>query len=247
MIKTDDAIRIARAQIGTPYTDLDCINLIKRVIRTAPGGDPSYTTAGTNALWNSFNMSPKYKDLTWRREGLSGAQAGMLAFKADRNDYHHVGLVTRNGTIIHASSGRGKTVETPLTAAEGWTHIAQHRHIAIAADVAENAPEDKPIAGAEMQVVLSNPSSHLNVRNAPDGDDIGDLHHGDVVEVLTGGAEWSFIRHSGGSGYVASRYLAPYVRIDPPDQEEPENEMTMLRRSDGTLIELAGRWEIVID
>ena len=46
MIKTQDAIRTARALIGTPYSELDCINLIKRVIRTAPGGVPWYTTAG---------------------------------------------------------------------------------------------------------------------------------------------------------------------------------------------------------
>ena len=33
MIKADDAIRVARSLIGTPYSELDCINLIKRVIR----------------------------------------------------------------------------------------------------------------------------------------------------------------------------------------------------------------------
>ena len=38
MVKAADAIRTARALIGTPYSELDCINLIKRVIRTAPGG-----------------------------------------------------------------------------------------------------------------------------------------------------------------------------------------------------------------
>ena len=50
MIKTQDAISAARALLCTPYRSLDCINLIKRVIRTAPGGVPWYTTAGTNAL-----------------------------------------------------------------------------------------------------------------------------------------------------------------------------------------------------
>jgi len=50
MIETSEAIRTARALIGTPYSELDCINLIKKVIRTAPGGDKNYTTAGTNDL-----------------------------------------------------------------------------------------------------------------------------------------------------------------------------------------------------
>ena len=51
MVKAADAIQTARSLIGTPYSELDCINLIKRVIRTAPGGVPGYTTAGTNTLW----------------------------------------------------------------------------------------------------------------------------------------------------------------------------------------------------
>ena len=58
MIKTSEAIRTARALIGTPYSELDCINLIKKVIRTAPGGDKKYTTAGTNDLWNSTARAP---------------------------------------------------------------------------------------------------------------------------------------------------------------------------------------------
>ena len=37
MIKTSEAIRTARALIGTPYSKLDCINLIKKVIRTCAG------------------------------------------------------------------------------------------------------------------------------------------------------------------------------------------------------------------
>ena len=57
MIKTSEAIRTARALIGTAYSELDCINLIKKVIRTAPGGDKNYTTAGTNDLWDSDSKS----------------------------------------------------------------------------------------------------------------------------------------------------------------------------------------------
>ena len=67
MIKTSEAIRTARALIGTPYSELDCINLIKKVIRTCAGGDKNYTTAGTNDLWNSDSKSAKYRDLTWPR------------------------------------------------------------------------------------------------------------------------------------------------------------------------------------
>jgi len=129
---------VARSLIGTPYSEMDCINLIKRVIRTAPGGVKSYTTAGTNTLWKSAEASAKYRDLTRRQEGVSGARAGMLAFKKNGSDVHHVGLATGEGTVIHSSSAQGGrgVVETTLSAAEGWNLLAEHRYIA-----ADEAPE----------------------------------------------------------------------------------------------------------
>ena len=127
MVKTMDAIRTARSLLGTPYSELDCIGLIVRVIRTAPGGVGAYRTAGTNTLWRSATASAKYRDLTWRQEGLTGAQAGMLAFKRGGTDVHHVGLVTGDGTVVHSSSAAGKVVETKLDAS--WQLLAIHRYI----------------------------------------------------------------------------------------------------------------------
>ena len=45
MIRAEAAIRTARGLIGTTYSELDCINLIKKIIRTGAGGDRHYTTA----------------------------------------------------------------------------------------------------------------------------------------------------------------------------------------------------------
>ena len=140
MIKWEDAVREARALIGMPYREMDCINLIKKVIRTAPGGVPGYTTAGTNTLWDSAKASPKYRDLTWRQEGLSGARAGMLAFKRyGADDEGHVGIVTDDETVIHASSKASQTVETALSAEDGWNLLAIHRYIEPAEEAAQSA------------------------------------------------------------------------------------------------------------
>ena len=131
MVKAEEAIAAARRLIGTPYSEMDCINLIKKVIRTAPGGVSGYKTAGTNTLWKSATASTKYRDLTWRKNGIDGACAGMLAFKRNGDDVHHVGIVTEKGTVIHSSStqnGRG-VVETPLSSDEGWNLLAKHRFI----------------------------------------------------------------------------------------------------------------------
>ena len=228
MIKARDAIAEARRLLGTPYAQMDCINLIKAVIRKAPGGVKGYTSAGSNSLWRSFNAAPKYRDLTYRQDGIDNADAGMLAFKADGEDYHHVGIVTDAGTVIHSSStqgGRG-VVETPLTASEGWTHLAAHRHI----ETQERGEklQEKEMESYKARVKLENPDSTLNVRNAPvkEGAVINRLLHGQKVEVVTeheGG--WAFVRYgdSGAMGYVASEYLE---RAE--EDEEPSTHVVLV-------------------
>ena len=132
MIQAEEAIRAARGLIGTSYETLDCINLIKKVIRTCAGGDKRYTTAGTNELWNSFDSVPKYRHLIWRQSGLSGAKPGMLAFMGvGTSDVSHTGLVTEQGTVIHSSKSRGGVVETALTAKAGWNGLGAHRMIEV--------------------------------------------------------------------------------------------------------------------
>lgn len=217
MIKPDDAIRTARSLIGTPYSVLDCINLIKKVIRKSTGGVDNYTTAGTNTLWRSYDASPKYRDLTWRQNGIAGAKAGMIAFKATGDDYHHAGIVTERGTVIHSSStqgGRG-VVETPLLGSEGWTHIAEHRYI----KAADNAAESEETGVENYKAIVKLNSGTLNVRNkpGPGGDIIGRLNNGAVVTVQAEYENgWRFISYGdSGSGYVSGEYLAPY--------DEPES------------------------
>ena len=150
MIKTAEALRTARGLLGTSYDELDCINLIKKVIRVSAGGEKSYTTAGTNALWESDANSAKYRDLTWKQEGISGAKAGMLAFMGvGTGDVNHVGLVTEKGTVVHSSKSRGGTVETELTEKNGWNGLGKHRMIAV--DGEETADSGKGPAGRERR------------------------------------------------------------------------------------------------
>lgn len=217
MIRAADAIAAARALIGTPYSELDCIGLIKRVIRTAPGGVTSYTTAGTNTLWKSAEASAKYRDLTWRQEGIVGAQAGMLAFKRRGTDVHHVGLVTGAGTVIHSSSVYGKVVETSLD--ESWHLLAVHRYIEALPSGAstEYETEEEHMTPYKMQVVASS----LNVRNEPGvgGMRIGRLSEGAVVNVLAEMENgWKHITYGDGAlGYVDGSYLGAYE--EPPVPE----------------------------
>ena len=201
MIKTQDAIRLARSMIGTPYSRVDCIGLIKWIIRQAPGGVTSYTTAGTNTLWKSYDMSAKYRDLTWRQEGIQGARAGMLAFKRSVDNVPHVGLVTERGTVVHSSSAKGKVVETALDG--GWALLGMHRYIEAA-----GAAGTEDNVNVLYQAVVSTQSGALNVRDAPDGGRIGSLPKGTTVEVLAEPAQgWTFVRSGSLMGYVSSAYL----------------------------------------
>ena len=200
MIKTSEAIRAAREMIGTAYSELDCINLIKKVIRTAPGGDKNYTTAGTNDLWNSDSKSAKYRDLTWKQEGISGAKAGMLAFMGvGTGDVNHTGLVTECGTVIHSSKSRGCVVETELTEKRGWNGLGKHRMI----EVAENA--DAAPTGTAYVICAQ---TGLRMRKRPDvrGEYMQMLPDGAVIVALETRAGWIKTTYKGYTGWVSGEY-----------------------------------------
>lgn len=207
MIKAADAVRIARSLIGTPYGSgagqIDCINLIKHIIRTAPGGVKKYTTAGTNALWDSFAASRKYKDLTQRENGVTLAKAGMLAFKNSGEDVHHVGLVTGEGTVVHASSKHGKVVETKLTAREGWTLLGVHRYIAVAEKT--QAKEAGEAVNAGVYTVCA--KGGLRQRDEPRGRYMQMIPEGAALTVETVMQGWGRVYYKRHWGWVDMRYL----------------------------------------
>ena len=200
MIQAEEAIRVARGLIGTAYSELDCINLVKKVIRTAPGGDKRYTTAGTNELWNSFDSVPKYRHLIWRQSGISGAKPGMLAFMGvGTGDVSHTGLVTEQGTVIHSSKSRGSVVETALTEKAGWNGLGVHRMI----EVAENAGA-APTGTAYIVCARTG----LRMRKRPDvcGEYMQMLPDGAVIVALETRAGWIKTTYKGYTGWVSGEY-----------------------------------------
>ena len=200
MIESSEAIRAARSLIGTSYETLDCINLIKKVIRVSAGGDKRYTTAGTNALWDSDGKRGRYRDLTWKQAGISGAKPGMLAFMGvGTGDVNHVGLVTERGTVIHSSKSRGGVVETELSAKAGWNGLGVHRMIA----VAENA--DAAPTGTTYIVCAQ---TGLRMRKRPDvrGEYMQMLPDGTVIVALETRSGWIKTTYKGYTGWVSGEY-----------------------------------------
>ena len=208
MIQAEEAIRAARGLIGTAYSELDCINLVKKVIRTCAGGDKRYTTAGTNALWNSFDSAPKYRDLIWRQTGISGAKPGMLAFMGvGTSDVSHTGLVTECGTVIHSSKSRGNVVETALTAKAGWNGLGVHRMIAVGeVDGDKSADEEQTENSAEGEVVTVCAQGGLRMRKKPRGRYMKMILDGTRLVVLEEKGGWLRVEYRGYTGWVSGEY-----------------------------------------
>ena len=250
MIETSEAIRMARALIGTAYSELDCINLIKKVIRISAGGDKRYTTAGTNELWNSFDSAPKYRHLIWRQAGISGAKAGMLAFMGvGTGDVSHTGLVTEQDTVIHSSKSRGGVVETALTEKAGWNGLGKHRMIAVWDDNVEGG--ETMFGNATVNIT----SGYLNIRDGAStrSNVIAKAANGVRVNIIreAGGMGWVFgVLENGEAGYMSSEYLVEDAPPESGDQGETggeEQATTTMRRSDGVYITLVGRWKVTND
>ena len=206
MIQAEEAIRAARGLIGTSYETLDCINLIKKVIRTCAGGDKRYTTAGTNALWNSFDSAPKYRDLIWRQTGISGAKPGMLAFMGvGTGDVSHTGLVTERGTVIHSSKSRGGVVETALTAKAGWNGLGAHRMIEAEGSGYKSAGGERP-GSAEYGSVIVCAGGGLRMRVKPNGRYMQMIPDGTRLAVLEEKDGWLRTAYRGHTGWISGTY-----------------------------------------
>ena len=206
MIQAEEAIRAARGLIGTSYETLDCINLIKKVIRTCAGGDKRYTTAGTNELWNSFDSVPKYRHLIWRQSGISGAKPGMLAFMGvGTGDVSHTGLVTERGTVIHSSKSRGGVVETALTAKAGWNGLGAHRMIEAEGSGYKSAGGERP-GSAEYGSVIVCAGGGLRMRVKPNGRYMQMIPDGAVIVALETRAGWIKTTYKEYTGWVSGEY-----------------------------------------
>ena len=240
MITADEAVAVGRGMLGTPYSTYDCINFIKAIIRQAKGGEKKYTTAGTNSLWRS-------RDLTERQENLANPQKGMLAFKVSGSDVHHVGLVTGPGTVLHSSSAKGCVVETDLLNGQ-WHYLARHRLIETGGADMENGSE-----AAVGRAVVATESTGLRLRSSPEtGKVLTTIPKGETVEILEEGT-WPRVAYKGRTGYCMGSYLTRCeagreesgTQVEAPGTESGMT--TLISLDDGRTVSLYGRWRVAED
>lgn len=257
MINSSEAIRIARSKLGTPYGSgpgqLDCINLIKYVIRNAAGGDKKYTDAHVPALWASYISSGKYRHLTEQKIGVDGALPGQLAFKGEplgRNGQpSHVGIVSGNGKVIHASSAKGMVVETDLYNGQ-WTLLGTSSMIEPETEH-DSEPEQRSYSA---QVIAVNNDKPVNLRTGPSASDtvITKVPVGAMVDVLVELDGWCYIDTGREQGYMSSQFLQRNESEPAPDPDPgmPESdwlEDPIMVSESGAVVHLDGRWRLAID
>lgn len=219
MIQAKEAIRVARTFLGETYTDeMQCDDLIVKTIRRSRGGVADYRISGTNWLWESIRNSGKYRHVTWRQEGLGGAMAGMLAFKRDGENIHHVGLVTGEGTVIHASSVLGRVAETPLTEDEGWALLAVHRSIRVEPSASPSAtppPEGGGLDAADAVYIVC-AGGGLRMRKTPsvEGEYMKIIPDGTWIAALEERDGWIRCAYRGHTGWVSGDYCRPATGND---------------------------------
>lgn len=131
---------------------------------------------------------------------------------ADQRDYYHLGVVTSVNPlrITHCTT---PTIKTDTTLGR-WKYAFRWKHLSVDVNY-EPAVEVDAVYKATVKLKTS---KYLNLRVGPSTDDtkIGKIPNGGIVEVLTAGDAWSFVRYDGMSGYVNNQYL---VEIE----EEPDD------------------------
>lgn len=111
-MKANEFVTNATRLIGTPYSTIDCIG----VVRISAG----INCQGTNWLWRSINNSPKYRYLIERHDTplpKTDCINGILVFRInwsqppkgykDTPNCYHVGIITAEKTVIHSTEKLG--------------------------------------------------------------------------------------------------------------------------------------------
>jgi hypothetical protein len=173
-----------------------------------------------------INLVPGMAVFKWREEGEPEK------FVADGlDDLYHIGLYAGSNRVLEARGTNAGFVESKLT--DGW----------------DNAGRLKGIRYEETEVIIEMPiicqatvktsGGILNLRDAPNGRDIGDIPNGDTVDVLEKtSAEWWKVTYQGKVGWVSVTYLVE-VGVNSPETVAvvlPRSTWTAVRDAINTVI-----------
>ena len=141
---------------------------------------------------------PGYAVFRWREDGEPER------YENDGlDDFYHIGLMGRNGTVLNAKSTAAGFVESPLT---GWAYAAPLLDVDYDDMEVENAMPKEENVLYQAKVMTEN--DPLNLRDCPGGKKIGELPKGCTVEVLAERDGWMQVRYGGLVGWASGDYLS---------------------------------------
>ena len=150
------------SMIGQPYSQTDCIGLIRKAA--------GIRCQGTNWLWRSFDSSGKYRYLIHRLERpptKTEIYNGLLVFRirwdqippnySDKPNCHHVGVIVGKD-VIHSSSVRGKVIREPYEV-DDWSGAGWLKFIdapdAVYIDPDPDQEEERPAELSDHDMLLA--------------------------------------------------------------------------------------------
>lgn len=158
----------AEKLVGTPYSQIDCIG----VVRLSAG----IRCQGTNWLWRSYDNSGKYRYLIDRMERPPTereARPGLLVFRidwgaipkgyTDKPNCYHVGIITINKDVIESSSVEGSVIKKPYSLDE-WSGCGWLRQIDRPSEYPESETEETvTITHSELTEIISHLQSIYSI------------------------------------------------------------------------------------
>lgn len=244
----------AKAQAGTPYKRMDCMDLVTEGVRNADGANGeslNYRCGGCNELWRSINASGKYRYVT-RRLGIDTAKTtgalkpGALLViwapgyneKYDDNegDCSHIGIYAGDDDceVVHSSKSRGMVCASTLK--NGWTHVLEHRLI----DLGDGEAHETDYVAIEdaYTATVCTQKDPLTIREKPDAGSraIGKAKKGKTVTVVgeektdSEGRKWLPVETSGGlvKGWACAAYLKAEEKTPADMVNVPRSEILAL-------------------
>ncbi|MFD2763565.1 C40 family peptidase [Micromonospora eburnea] len=154
----EKAVCKARAQIGDPYvlggkgsSSFDCSGLTYY----------AYDKAGLNWGYRTAAGQYSYGVSKGRTVSTRNLRPGdLIFFNWDGGEIDHVGIYVGNGKMVHASSGRGKVVETKLN--------SYYRSHMLKSAVRPSSGSPKSNDGAEKKKPSAKPKGSTRPRTEPE-------------------------------------------------------------------------------
>ena len=155
---SEEFVRNAAALIGRPYSEVDCIGVVRLAAKIR--------CQGTNWLWRSYHNSGKYKYLDYRLDrppAASELRNGLLVFRIKWNERpkgyndtpncHHVGIID-GADVIQSQESKGvyrKKYNPDEWQACGW--LKQITRVEIPLDPDPN--DDEPFSDIDIDSDIS--------------------------------------------------------------------------------------------